>query len=179
MTGLLSTTTYTVDPWDPGYGVALGDELDGRESSARLELDLEVKAADWKPVSPAGGPLPGSVLFLDGVRRIDARVWVHGQGPEPLPGVAASLALALALSHQVVGLSGGKRDLNSMFLDEGFGTLDESTLDTVAATLERLAAETDRMVGIVTHVPALAERVPVQFAVTRDGASSRLRRVEV
>jgi len=91
----------------------------------------------------------------------------------------ASLALALALSHQVVGLSGGKRDLNSMFLDEGFGTLDESTLDTVAATLERLASETDRMVGIVTHVPALAERVPVQFAVTRDGASSRLRRVEV
>jgi exonuclease SbcC len=91
----------------------------------------------------------------------------------------ASLALALALSHQVVGLSGGKRDLNSMFLDEGFGTLDESTLDTVAATLERLAAETERMVGIVTHVPALAERVPVQFAVTRDGASSRLRRVEV
>jgi exonuclease SbcC len=91
----------------------------------------------------------------------------------------ASLALALALSHQVVGLSGGKRDLNSMFLDEGFGTLDEATLDTVAATLERLATETDRMVGIVTHVPALAERVPVQFAVTRDGASSRLRRVEV
>jgi exonuclease SbcC len=91
----------------------------------------------------------------------------------------ASLALALALSHQVVGLSGGKRDLSSMFLDEGFGTLDEATLDTVAATLERLAAETDRVVGIVTHVPALAERVPVQFAVTRDGASSRLRRVEV
>ncbi|MFL6120947.1 AAA family ATPase [Actinophytocola sp.] len=91
----------------------------------------------------------------------------------------ASLALALALSHQVVGLSGGKRDLNSMFLDEGFGTLDESTLDTVAATLERLATETERMVGIVTHVPALAERVPVQFAVTRDGASSHLRRVEV
>ena len=85
----------------------------------------------------------------------------------------------MALSHQVVGLSGGKRDLNSMFLDEGFGTLDEATLDTVAATLERLASETERMVGIVTHVPALAERVPVQFAVTRDGASSRLRRVEV
>ncbi|HEU5470782.1 MAG TPA: SMC family ATPase [Actinophytocola sp.] len=89
----------------------------------------------------------------------------------------ASLALALALSHQVAGLSGGRRDLNSMFLDEGFGTLDESTLDIVASTLERLAAETDRMVGIVTHVPALAERVPVRFAVTRDGASSRLTRL--
>jgi exonuclease SbcC len=91
----------------------------------------------------------------------------------------ASLALALALSHQVTGLSGGRRDLNSMFLDEGFGTLDESTLDTVAATLERLSLDTDRMVGIITHVPALAERVPVQFVVSRDGASSRLRRVPV
>ncbi len=91
----------------------------------------------------------------------------------------ASLALALALSRQVVGLSGGRRDLNSMFLDEGFGTLDESTLDIVASTLERLAEESDCMVGIVTHVPALAERVPVQFAVSREGASSRLRRVGV
>ncbi|HEX3648915.1 MAG TPA: SMC family ATPase [Pseudonocardiaceae bacterium] len=91
----------------------------------------------------------------------------------------ASLSLALALSRQVVGLSGGRRDLNSMFLDEGFGTLDEATLDTVAATLEKLAEETDRMVGIVTHVPALAERVPVQFAVRRTGASSTVSRVGV
>src|SRR5262249_9117176 len=50
----------------------------------------------------------------------------------------ASLALALALSHQVMGLSGGRRTLDAMFLDEGFGTLDEVTLDTVASTLERL-----------------------------------------
>ena len=91
----------------------------------------------------------------------------------------ASLALALALSSQVVALSGGRRDLNSMFLDEGFGTLDDTTLDTVAATLERLAGDSDRMVGIVTHVAALAERVPVQFAVRRDGASSRVTRVGV
>jgi exonuclease SbcC len=65
-----------------------------------------------------------------------------------------------------------------MFLAEGFGTLDESTLDVVASTWERLATESDRVVGIVTHVPALAERVPVQFAVTREGSTSRLRRVE-
>lgn len=91
----------------------------------------------------------------------------------------ASLALALALSRQVVGLSGGRRHHNAMFLDEGFGTLDESSLDTVASTLERLAEESDCMVGIVTHVPALAERVPVQFAVSRDGASSRVQRVQV
>jgi DNA repair protein SbcC/Rad50 len=91
----------------------------------------------------------------------------------------ASLALALALSHQVMGLSGGRRSLNAMFLDEGFGTLDEATLDTVASTLERLVEQTGSMIGIVTHVPALAERVPVQFAVTRTGASSRVERVGV
>ena len=88
----------------------------------------------------------------------------------------ASLALALALSHQVIGLSAGMRDLNSMFLDEGFGTLDADTLDTVATTLERLAADKDRMVGIVTHVAALAERVQVRFVVSRDGAASVLRK---
>src|SRR6266700_3246187 len=87
----------------------------------------------------------------------------------------ASLALALALSQQVAGLSAGMRDLNSMFLDEGFGTLDEDTLETVASTLERLAADSDRMVGIVTHVAALAERVPVRFVVSRTGATSTLR----
>src|SRR5487761_1777298 len=84
----------------------------------------------------------------------------------------ASLALALALSRQVVGLSAGMRDLNSMFLDEGFGTLDEDTLETVAATLERLSADSDQMVGVVTHVPALAERVPVRFLVSRGAAGS-------
>lgn len=88
----------------------------------------------------------------------------------------ASLALALALSRQVISLSGGMRDLNSMFLDEGFGTLDEDTLETVGTTLERLAADRDRMIGIITHVPALAERVPVRFVVSRAGATSTLRR---
>jgi DNA repair protein SbcC/Rad50 len=88
----------------------------------------------------------------------------------------ASLALALALSRQVVGLSAGMRDLNSMFLDEGFGTLDADTLETVAGTLERLAADSDRMVGIITHVAALAERVPVRFVVSRTGATSALRK---
>jgi DNA repair protein SbcC/Rad50 len=89
----------------------------------------------------------------------------------------ASLALALALSRQVVELSSGMRDLNSMFLDEGFGTLDEDSLETVASTLERLAADSGRMVGIVTHVAALAERVPVRFVVSRSGATSALREV--
>jgi len=91
----------------------------------------------------------------------------------------ASLALALALSRQVIGLSAGMRDLNSVFLDEGFGTLDEDTLETVATTLERLATDSDRMVGVITHVPALAERVPVRFIVSHTGGTTTLRKERV
>ncbi|HST64262.1 MAG TPA: SbcC/MukB-like Walker B domain-containing protein, partial [Mycobacteriales bacterium] len=92
----------------------------------------------------------------------------------------ASLALALALSAQLAGLSaGGTARLDSILLDEGFGTLDESTLDVVASTLESLTAGGERMVGVVTHVGALAERVPVRFAVTRTAAGSTVERQDV
>jgi len=90
---------FTVDPWDPGYGVAFGEELDGgalEETSAELNLDLELPAARWRPVAPdAALTLPGTVLFLDGVRRIDARIWVHGASPQPALGIAASYAAGL------------------------------------------------------------------------------------
>jgi exonuclease SbcC len=89
----------------------------------------------------------------------------------------ASLALALALSEQLAGLSTASASLESIMLDEGFGTLDAATLDAVAATLENLAARGDRMVGVVTHVPALAERIPVRYEVTKDARSSRVARV--
>ena len=93
------TVSYTVDPWDPGYGVAFSEELDGgvlEESSAELNLDLETPSAQWRPVDPDPATvLPGTVLFVDGVRRIDARVWVHGTRPQPVPGLAASFAAGL------------------------------------------------------------------------------------
>jgi exonuclease SbcC len=90
----------------------------------------------------------------------------------------ASLALALALSEQVTRLAarGGAR-LDAIFLDEGFGTLDADTLDTVAAAIEELGAR-GHVVGLVTHVPELAERVPVRFEVTKDPRGSRVVRVD-
>ncbi|NBE85007.1 AAA family ATPase [Micromonospora rubida] len=88
----------------------------------------------------------------------------------------ASLALALALSEQLAGMSTTAASLESIVLDEGFGTLDAATLDTVAATLESLAARGDRMVGVVTHVPALAERIPVRYEVRKDARSARVER---
>lgn len=90
----------------------------------------------------------------------------------------ASLSLALALSTQLGALaSNGAARLEAIFIDEGFGALDEDTLDTVATTLETLATSAGRMVGVITHVPALAARVPVRFAVQRDARGSSLQRV--
>ncbi|MBX7554975.1 SMC family ATPase [Streptomyces sp. tea 10] len=86
----------------------------------------------------------------------------------------ASLALALALSDQLAGL-GGTTKLESIFLDEGFGTLDPESLQTVADTLENLA-QGERMVGVITHVTGLAEQVPVQYHVRREAGTSVITR---
>ncbi len=88
----------------------------------------------------------------------------------------ASLALALALSDQLSTLAaGGTAKLDSIFLDEGFGTLDPDSLETVAGTLENLA-QGERMVGVITHVAGLAERIPVRFLVNRDSRTSAVTR---
>jgi exonuclease SbcC len=89
----------------------------------------------------------------------------------------ASLALALALADQLADLAAdGAARLESIFLDEGFGSLDLDTLETVAATIENLGAG-DRTVGIVTHVRDLAERMPVQLVVAKGPKTATVERV--
>jgi DNA repair protein SbcC/Rad50 len=90
----------------------------------------------------------------------------------------ASLALALALSDQLVELAAqGSARLEAIFLDEGFGTLDPETLDTAEASIANLAAK-GRMVGVITHVRDLADRIPLQFRVTKDARTSTVERIE-
>ena len=86
----------------------------------------------------------------------------------------ASLSLALALAEQVTSLAvTEKAQLESLFLDEGFGTLDPDTLEKVAGAIEHLGGD-GRMVGVVTHVRALAERLPVRIEVQRTARGSTL-----
>jgi exonuclease SbcC len=89
----------------------------------------------------------------------------------------ASLALALALADQLGELAvDGASRLESIFLDEGFGSLDVDTLETVAETIEGLGAGA-RMVGVVTHVPDLASRMPVQYRVSKHGDTATVEQV--
>ena len=90
----------------------------------------------------------------------------------------ASLSLALALADEVADLATeGTARLESIFLDEGFGTLDPDTLDIVATAIEELGAR-GRMVGVVTHVPDLAQRIPVQFKVSKASGNASVERIE-
>lgn len=73
-----------------------------------------------------------------------------------------SLALALALSDLV----SHKTRIDSLFLDEGFGTLDSETLDTALDALDALNAS-GKVIGVISHVEAMKERIPVQIKVKK------------
>ncbi|HEX2504191.1 MAG TPA: SbcC/MukB-like Walker B domain-containing protein [Miltoncostaeaceae bacterium] len=86
----------------------------------------------------------------------------------------ASLSLALALSaglRDLAGVAAGR--LEAIFIDEGFGALDPEALDVVVEALERLR-ESERMIGVITHVPTLADRIPAGLFVDKNGGSSRI-----
>ena len=78
----------------------------------------------------------------------------------------ASLALALGLSEEIQSSAGGIQ-LDSMFIDEGFGTLDDDALQKAMDALIRLASG-NRMVGIISHVSELRERIDQQIVVRKD-----------
>ena len=87
----------------------------------------------------------------------------------------ASLALALGLSDEIQSEAGGIQ-LDAMFIDEGFGSLDEETLDQAVKALLNLA-DGNRLVGIISHVAELKERIEKQIVVTKqksDGSTVKL-----
>ena len=76
-----------------------------------------------------------------------------------------SLSMALALSD----LASKNVEINSLFIDEGFGTLDPETLDQTLDTLEKLQAESSKTIGVISHVDSLKERIATQIRLTRNG----------
>ena len=76
-----------------------------------------------------------------------------------------SLALALALSD----FASRNVEINSLFIDEGFGTLDPETLDQTLDTLEVLQAKSSKMIGVISHVTSLKERIATQIQLSQNG----------
>jgi DNA repair exonuclease SbcCD ATPase subunit len=106
-----------------------------------------------------------SILVLDRYNKDQIRSATVLSGGERF---MVSLALSLALSS----LNRPDMNVNILFIDEGFGTLDEKSLDSVMSTLEKLqeiAGQTNRRVGVISHREELEERIPVKIRVIRKG----------
>jgi exonuclease SbcC len=80
------------------------------------------------------------------------------------------------MADRLAELAGTSSRLESVFLDEGFGSLDQESLDVVATVLDELVGR-GRTVGIVTHVRELADRIPIRFEVTKGAETASVVKV--
>lgn len=119
-----------------------GERSDGRKKAG---LDLEVFDGNTGRARPAA-TLSGGETFL------------------------ASLSLALGLADVVQEYAGGVH-LDAMFIDEGFGSLDSESLDLAMKTLQELKGQ-NRLIGLISHVGGLEERIPAKLRVTKTQTGS-------
>ena len=131
-------------------------------SNAQYELKREEEAKDAK--SKSGLELEIIDHYNDTTRNV--RTLSGGES------FMASLSLALGFSDEIQSMAGGIQ-LDTMFIDEGFGTLDEDTLKTAIDALIKLSDE-NKLIGIISHVEELKTRIDKQIIVTKstDGTST-------
>lgn len=85
----------------------------------------------------------------------------------------AALSLALGMSDQIGALSAGI-NLDVMFIDEGFGSLDDHSRDQAVKVLQQMAGGS-KQIGIISHVTELKQQIDDQLVVTKDDKGSRVR----
>jgi hypothetical protein len=111
-----------VDAWDPSYGAPLEvteSAGPGGETTAQVRADIEREPAAWAPLRPAADcRLPSTVLLVDGVRRIDARIWAEEADGSIHAGLAASYAAGVVRCD----LRRGSADVAGARVTRGFFT---------------------------------------------------------
>jgi hypothetical protein len=130
-----------VDAWDPAYGSSASGGVEDSprtESNARTEFDVELPEHEWRPVDPGPGTTePHVVLFVDGVRRNDAGVWVQDDAGRVHPGLAASYAAGVVRCD----LRGGSAELVGHRIGRGLFSPSPDAAD-VGEPPARYAAQT-------------------------------------
>jgi hypothetical protein len=99
----------SVEEWSPEYGGEL--DLGGPEELTAESVDTEVEGRAWGPVDPAASPALATrpLAFVDGTRRIDARLYLSLNGERPLPGIAASVGVGAVVCDPAPGGRDGRR----------------------------------------------------------------------
>lgn len=94
---------FTIEGWDPSYGVSVELDENLSESSAQVNVDVEMPETRWRavPADPGLAP-PREVLFVDGVRRIEARVWIDDQTADGSPATDATAGMCASYAAGVV-----------------------------------------------------------------------------
>ena len=82
---------FAVDPWDPSYGFANEAEDDTSAATVTVDFGTELPVEQWRPLRSTASPPSSGIAFVDGVRRVEARVWVTDED-HAAPGVCASWA---------------------------------------------------------------------------------------
>jgi uncharacterized protein len=131
-----------VEGWDPGYGASFdGGDGPSAHSSAQLDPDVEVPAAAWQPlVADPATRAPAIVLLVDGVRRIDAGVWVTGDDGVPHRGLAASYAAGVVRCD----LLRGAAEVAGARVRRGLFTSSPDALDVTAGMIRYTAHQMRR-----------------------------------
>lgn len=132
---------FSVETWDPAYGLP-GEAVELEESTGDVVVDVEVPAGRWVPLPvPAIGDRADVVVFVDGVRRVDARAWVHSPGGGATPAICATYA---AGAVRCDGRREPRRaELAAVLVERGFFTSAPEAVDVVT----RSAAYPRRTVG--------------------------------
>lgn len=152
---------------DDAVGSASGDRFRRFVQGVTLDHMVQLANDHLNALSPRYRLARGTVSDL-ALHIIDRDMGDEVRGTRSLSGgerFLVSLALALALS----GLEGRSSFVDTLFIDEGFGSLDADTLDLAVDALETLQGRGQK-VGVITHVAAMIERIAVQVRVEKCGA---------
>jgi hypothetical protein len=143
---------FSIDAWDPGYGSSMEAEELSR-SQAEVELDVEVPAAEWAPIDPSPVSPPEAVLFVDGVRRIDARVWIDDPAASGEPADSASIGLCASYAAGVVCCCAGRAHVIGTDVRRGLFTVapEADDIPTPAGLYQafRATAKEDKPLAVV------------------------------
>jgi hypothetical protein len=94
---------FSVQPWSPEYGSTGGEEMEAPASDVNVEVD----ASRWAPIPVRTEPAP-EVLFVDGVRRVDANLWIEEEDGTPMLALAASYAAGAVLCNRSARIVGAE-----------------------------------------------------------------------